>query len=230
MMSTSSHSIRLLLVDDHMLFRESLRRMLDGEQGIKVVGDYSSADAALTALAKGLTFDVALLDYDLGRAEMRDASGLDLAVEVRRLMPKAPILMVTAGMDISDLRRAIGQLHVGIFLKTEPTGELLLAIQKMARGEQWISSRVSLALLSEQVVSQTERDERGALSERESRVLQSVLEGETNKEIGVRLGMTESSVKAVLQKLFEKTGVRSRSQLVRYAIESHIDTRGARRE
>jgi DNA-binding NarL/FixJ family response regulator len=229
-MSTSSHLIRLLLVDDHMLFRESLRRMLDGEQGIKVVGDYSSAEAALTALAKGLTFDVALLDYDLGRAEMRGASGLDLAVEVRRLMPKAPILMVTAGMDISDLRRAIGQLHVGIFLKTEPTGELLLAIQKMARGEQWISSRVSLALLSEQAVSQTERDERGALSERESRVLQSVLEGETNKEIGVRLGMTESSVKAVLQKLFEKTGVRSRSQLVRYAIESHIDARGARRE
>jgi DNA-binding NarL/FixJ family response regulator len=230
MMPTSSHSIRLLLMDNHTLFRESLRRMLDGEHGIKVVGDYSSAESALSALAKGLMFDVALLDYDLGRAEMNGVSGLDLAVEVRRTMPKVPILMVTAGMDIAELRRAIGQLHVGVFLKTEPTGELLLAIQKMARGEQWISSRASLALLSDQATSQTEREERGTLSERESRVLQSVLEGETNKEIGVRLGMTESSVKAVLQKLFEKTGVRSRSQLVRYAIESHIDTRGARRE
>ncbi len=230
MMPACAHAIRLLLVDDHMLFRESLRRMLEGEQGIQVVGDYSSADGALAALSKGLTFDVALLDYDLGSGDRSGASGLDLVIEVRRAMPKVPILMVTAGMDIPDLRRAIGQLHVGIFLKTEPTGELLLAIQKMARGEQWISSRASLALFSEQAAPQTEREERGTLSDRESRVLQSVLEGETNKEIGVRLGMTESSVKAVLQKLFEKTGVRSRSQLVRYAIESHIDTRGARRE
>jgi DNA-binding NarL/FixJ family response regulator len=209
-----------------MLFRESLRRLLDGEAGIDVVGDYSSSENVLLALRRGLRFDVALLDYDLGLPERSGSSGLDLARQIRELSPDAGILMVTAGMDTTLLRHAIRQLGVGIFLKTEPTGELLLAIQKTMRGEQWISSRASLALLSEHGAQKSGSDERGDFNERESRVLQAVLEGQTNKEIGAQIGLSESAVKAVLQRLFEKTGVRSRSQLVRYAIES----RGARRE
>ncbi|WP_182276300.1 response regulator transcription factor [Granulicella sp. 5B5] len=214
------------MVDDHMLFRESLRRLLDGETGIHVVGDYSSSENVLQALRRGLRFDVALLDYDLGPPERNGSSGLDLARQIRAVSPDAGILMVTAGMDTTLLRQAIKQLGVGVFLKTEPTGELLLAIQKTMRGEQWISSRASLALLSEQVGQKSDSEERGDFNERESRVLQAVLEGKTNKEIGAQIGLSESAVKAVLQRLFEKTGVRSRSQLVRYAIES----RGARRE
>lgn len=226
MNAATRRRVRLLLVDDHMLFRESLRRLLEGEPGIEVAGDYSSADHALAELRRGLKFDVALLDYDLGPTGRSDSSGLDLARHIREMLPDAGILMVTAGMNAGVLKQAIRQLRVGIFLKTEPTGELLLAIQKTICGEQWISSRASLALLNEQAGQKSDSDELESLTERESRVLQAVLEGKTNKEIGAQMGMSESAVKAVLQRLFEKTGVRSRSQLVRYAIES----RAARRE
>ena len=155
---------------------------------------------------------------------MGAANGLHLARQIRLLRPDARLLMVTAGIDLPNLYRAVMQLNVGIFLKTEPTAELMLAIKRTAAGEQWMSSRASLGLLAAQNARATQdQKEREKLTPRESNVLQYVLEGLSNKEIGARLELTESSVKAVLQKLFEKTGVRTRSQLVRYAIEAQIE-------
>jgi DNA-binding NarL/FixJ family response regulator len=215
---------RLLLVDDHTLFRESLRRLLESEPGVKISGDFATAEDALAALREGLTFDAALIDYELQGAA--NDNGLDLVRRIRLLRPDAHVLMVTAGMGTADLVRAVTELNAGIFLKTEPTVELMLAIQRTAQGERWISSRASLALLSSHELSAVpEGRGQEQLSARESRVLRGVLEGQSNKEIGAQLEMTESSVKAVLQKLFERAGVRSRSQLVRYAIEAQIDTR-----
>jgi len=216
--------IRILLVDDHTLFREGLRRLLDGEPGVIVCGDFESAEAALAGLGRGLDFDVALVDYELTVAGGHATNGLDL--QIRALRPGAKVLFVTAGMNMADLVVAMKDLNAGIFLKTEPIAELMLAIQRTAKDERWVSSGVALALVENQqakVDQEKQRHER--LTERENLVLRAVLEGLGNKEIGVRIGMTESSVKAVLQKLFEKTGVRSRSQLVRYAIEAQIAPR-----
>ena len=214
--------IRLLLVDDHTLFRESLRRLLEGEAGVEISGDFASAEDALAALRAGLEFDAALVDYELGGSG--EGNGLDLVRKVRRLRPDARVLMVTAGMGSADLMRAVTELNTGIFLKTEPTVELMLAIQRTAKGERWISSRASLALIaSGGLPVGTGRPVAERLSARESEVLRGVLEGQSNKEIGAQLEITESSVKAVLQKLFERAGVRSRSQLVRYAIETQIE-------
>ena len=212
-------TIEILLVDDHTLFRESLRRMLNGERGFHVCGDFATAHDAMLALNNGLSFDVALLDYELTMASGATVNGLDLLVQIRASKPEARVLMVTAGMNIKDLQKTVRDLNAGIFLKTEPTAELMLAIQRTAKGERWISSGAALTILSTVGDEQSKEN----LSRRESSVLRGVLEGLSNKEIGARLGLTESSVKAVLQKLFEKTGVRSRSQLVRYAIETQID-------
>jgi DNA-binding NarL/FixJ family response regulator len=217
---------RLLLVDDHTLFRESLRRLLETEPGMKVCGDFSNAGDAMAALAKGVRFDAALIDYELSATALDQATGLDLVRQIRVEISDANILMVTAGMEADDLRRAVKELHAGVFLKTEPMAELLLAIRRTARGEQWISSRVALALMAAaETPVKTESGGRGPLNQRESQVLRGVLEGKSNKEIGADMLLSESSVKAVLQKLFEKTSVRSRSQLVRYAIETQIETR-----
>lgn len=222
-MISGDNPIRLLLVDDHTLFRESLRRLLESESGLLICGDFASAEEALVALRAGLAFDAALIDYELGEDGAEAENGLDLIRRIRLLRPQAQILMVTAGMETADLVKAVVGLNAGIFLKTEPTVELMLAIQRTAAGERWISSRASLALLSAKNYSEV-RERREQFSPRESRVLRGVLEGRSNKEIGAELDLTESSVKAVLQKLFEKSGVRSRSQLVRYAIEAQIET------
>jgi DNA-binding NarL/FixJ family response regulator len=222
---STSQPVQLLLVDDHTLFRESLRRLLESEPGVMISGDFATTEDALEALRGGLTFDAALIDYELGEQGGVQSDGLDLVRQIRLLRPDARILMVTAGMGTGELVRAVTELNAGIFLKTEPTVELMLAIQRTAQGERWISSRASLALMTSQDLSAGPERGREGLSGRESRVLRGVLEGLSNKEIGAQMEMTESAVKAVLQKLFERTGVRSRSQLVRYAIEAQMDPR-----
>ena len=219
-------TIRILLVDDHTLFREGLRRLLDGESGVTVCADFESAQSAMNAITAGLDFDIALLDYELTVSNGQSTNGLDLLRQIRAVRPAAKILFVTAGMNMADLMTALKDLNAGIFLKTEPIAELMLAIQRTAKGERWVSSGAALALVeNQQTKSGQEKKRHDELNARENLVLRGVLEGLSNKEIGARLDLTESSVKAVLQKLFEKTGVRSRSQLVRYAIESQIAPR-----
>ena len=134
--------------------------------------------------------------------------------------------MVTAGMEPAALSRTIQGLNAGIFLKSEPTVELFLAIRRTAQGEQWISSRAALALMASQTPHPESLPKHSdEMSFREMGVLKGVLEGKSNKQIGAQLDLTESLVKAVLQRLFDKTGVRSRSQLVRYALETQLEPR-----
>jgi DNA-binding NarL/FixJ family response regulator len=100
---------------------------------------------------------------------------------------------------------------------------LVEAIHKVAGGEMWLDSRAVQSLVSGATGKSGEQQTADSLTERERAVLKSVFEGLTNKEIGGRLQISESSVKAVLQQLFDKTGVRTRSQLVRIALEKHAE-------
>lgn len=212
---------RLIIVDDHTLFRESLCRFLNAEEGLQIVGHFPSAESALQSIASGLVFDVALIDYDLPSSGTGRTSGVNLCETLAAQRPDARLLMVTAGLPNAEAQKVVQDLGIGLFLKTEPIMELLLAIQRTARREQWVSSAVALSML-------TARDQRGSqsglagLTSRERAVLRSVLEGLSNKEISQRLDLSESGVKATLQRLFDFTGVRSRSQLVRIAIEQQI--------
>jgi DNA-binding NarL/FixJ family response regulator len=225
-MNQNAQRVEILLIDDHTLFREGLRRMLEGETGLGVCGDFATAESALAAMRAGLAFDVALVDYDLMEASGRRTNGLDLIEQMRALRPGVNVLIVTGGMESGELVRAVHKLNAGVFFKAEPTAELKLAILRTATGERWVSSGAALKLVAAQGADdQAVRPGHGSLTDRESRVLRGVLEGESNKEIGARLDLSESSVKAVLQRLFEKTGVRTRSQLVRYAIESQVETK-----
>jgi DNA-binding NarL/FixJ family response regulator len=213
--------MNIILIDDHTLFRESLRRMIEGNAGWAVFGDYGTAAAAFAAVENGLTFDLALIDYELDETNPRGNNGLIAATQLRCLRPGIPILMVTAGMGGRDLLRAVQEAKVGIFLKNEPSEELFLAMRRSARGELWVSSAVALSLLEHTGTSPTSPEQ--PFSVRERTVLRLVLEGLTNKEIAAQINISESLVKATLQKLFEKAGVRSRSQLVRFAIEFQPD-------
>lgn len=225
-MNQDVQHVEILLIDDHTLFREGLRRMLEGETGLGVCGDFATADKALSAVRAGLAFDVALVDYDLMEASGSRTNGLDLIEQIRMLRPGAHVLIVTGGMESGALVRALHELNAGVFFKAEPTAELKLAILRTARGEQWVSSGAALKLVTaHEVEDVASRPGHGSLTQRESRVLRGVLEGASNKEIGARLELSESTVKAVLQRLFEKTGVRTRSQLVRYAIESQVESK-----
>jgi DNA-binding NarL/FixJ family response regulator len=214
-------TIRLLLVDDHSLFRESLSRLLDSEPDFQVVAHCASTAEAVEAL-KANPIDLMLLDYDLGHD-----NGLDFIQKARGAGYPGRIFIITAGMTDAESVRALGLGVCGIFLKHSPPALLCEAIRKVMAGESWIDQRCIQSLVRA-VGAAREHTARKQLTERESAVLKGVFEGLSNKEIGASLGISEASVKSALQQLFVKTGVRTRSQLVRVALEEHASLWGSR--
>jgi DNA-binding NarL/FixJ family response regulator len=208
--------IRLLLVDDHTLFREGLARLLEAEGGLELMGNFSSIDEALKALEEDAV-DVVLLDFDLG-----DKNGLQFSRAFRERGFQGKVLMVTAGMSDADAHRVLREGAAGIFLKHSPPADLIAAIRQVARGGTWIDSS-SLKSAIGTTSARTNTPGIPTFSDREQAVLKGVFEGLTNKEIALHLGISESYVKAVLQQLFAKTAVRTRSQLVRVALERRIE-------
>jgi DNA-binding NarL/FixJ family response regulator len=207
--------IRILLVDDHGLFRESLSRLLESEPDFRIVATCARTAEALEILRRE-PVDIVLLDYDLG-----DETGLAFLDQAKAASTRARILMVTAGMTDQGTLRAFESGSSGIFLKHSPPGELVEAIHKVMRGDLWLDSRAVRSFVSGVRVKSEEQQTAESLTPRERAVLKAVFEGLSNKEIAAKLQISESSVKAALQQLFEKTGVRTRSQLVRIALEQH---------
>lgn len=206
--------IDLLILDDHSLFRVSLAKWLDTEPGFHVAAHCATAAEALEALARH-PVDVLLLDFDLGQDH-----AFPLIRKVREAGHLAKILMVTAGMPDADVVRALGLGISGIFLKHSPPALLGEAIRKVAQGETWIDQSCIQALV--QAVESRPAAKPGNMREltgREQSVLDGVCEGLSNKEIASRLGLSEASVKSAMQQLFLKASVRTRSQLVRVALE-----------
>lgn len=210
-----NNEIRLLIVDDHSLFREGLVRLLCAEPGFQVVascGHLKDAQAVLDREA----VDLVLLDYDL-----ESEQGSQFLEEAKRKGKSPRVLMVTAGMSSAGMANVMESGASGIFLKHSPPAQLAEAIRRVAEGEMWLDPRAVKPVI-EGATRGAERSKLGSLlSGREKAVLKGVLEGASNKAIAAAMHLSESSVKAVLQQLFVKTGVRTRSQLVRIALEQH---------
>ncbi len=200
-------------MDDHSLFRESLSRLLQSEPDFRIAGTCASATEALAALGRG-PIDIVLLDYDLGEEQ-----GLSFLESARKKSFAGRVLMVTAGMSDAGTLRALESGAAGIFLKHSPPAQLVEAIHKVMAGELWLDSRAVRSLVAGASGKSDEQRTSQPLTERERAVLRGVFEGFTNKEIAAKLETSEGTIKAAMQQLFDKTGVRTRSQLVRIALE-----------
>lgn len=211
----------IALIDDHALFREGLRRVLESEPHMHVVAEVATFAEGMLLFESGPEFDVALIDYQL-QGDTSGGNGLELLKVLRRNRPAVRALMLTGGLPGEALLEVLKQHRAGVFLKSEPVPELLLAIDKTLRGDISISSKVTETLLQLSSIEAPPSDSAN-FSERERMVLRLITEGLGNKEIAVHLATSESNVKAILQRLFEKTGVRSRSQLVRYVFEFNLE-------
>jgi two-component system, NarL family, nitrate/nitrite response regulator NarL len=209
-------TIRLLLVDDHALFRESVARLLQSEPGFEVVAHCASGTEALRIVTTLGEIDVVLLDLDLGQEH-----GTKVLDSLRRAGFEGKVLLVTAGVNDSELPRLIQKGISGVFLKNGSPGSLIQGIRDAMDGKVLFG----LDLLQRALKSPTIGTDVscGSLTERERLVLSFVFEGLSNKQIANRLQISESAVKASLQQLFAKTGVRTRGQLVRVALEQYQD-------
>jgi two-component system, NarL family, nitrate/nitrite response regulator NarL len=216
MSKTATKTIRILLVDDHALFRESVGRLLQAEPGLEVIAHCSSVTEALKIL-KSREIDLVLLDLDLGSER-----GADLLDNVQSLGFAGKILLVTAVVDEGDIPNLIRKGVAGIFMKHGSPELLIQGIRTAMEGRALFDQRLLKKAL-ESAGNESGQQSRSRLSERERRVLTCIFEGLPNKQIGDRLQISESAVKACLQHLFAKTGVRTRSQLVRIALEQYRD-------
>lgn len=212
-MSDSAPRIRILIVDDHALFREGLARLLGSEPDLEVTAQCASVSEGLTVIASS-PIDMVLLDVDLGNER-----GYDFLQRARGQGFGGRVLVVTAGIAESEATQFIALGAAGVFLKQHSAELLAEAIRTVVQGRVWIDQRYLTSLVGARSTSSTEQGK--GFTEREREVLRGVFHGLANKEIASGLHLSESSVKAVLQQLFHKTGVRTRSQLVRVALEQN---------
>jgi two-component system nitrate/nitrite response regulator NarL len=211
----ASQKIRLFLVDDHALFREGLLRLLSTGDEFEPVGATGDIDEALREITASAP-DVVILDYDLG-----ERTAVDVVRSLKERKFGGRILLVTAGLPDRDALTLIRSGVAGIFHKHHAPEELQRCIREVAQGRTLFEQDY----LRELIESATDQPDESApqLTQRDREILHFLLEGLANKEIASQLRISESAVKASLQSLFAKTGVRTRSQLVRIALEKYAD-------
>jgi DNA-binding NarL/FixJ family response regulator len=178
------------------------------------LADYGSR--SLRNLLQAREADVVLLDYDLG-----DEQGYRLLVDLKNRHSTMKILMVTAGMTDAATLQIMEAGASGVFLKHSDPDQLVAAIHRVANNEIWMDTGAFRSLVAARNSETVHLEIQRPLTTRQSEVLRGILDGLANKEIAWKLNASESSIKAVIQELFRKAGVRTRSQLVRIAIEKH---------
>lgn len=213
-------SIRLLLVDDHSLFRRGLAALLADEPGLEVVAQAGDASEALR-LAQQAQPDLILLDNHLPGVR-----GVDAIPDLREAAPRARIIVLTVSEDGDDLAAALRAGACGYLLKTVEREALVSSLRRAMRGESVVSPEMtgkliaafrSAAALPAPPAEPEAADE--PLSPRELDTLREIARGASNKEIARTLGIAETTVKIHVQRILRKLGLTSRVQAAVYASE-----------
>jgi DNA-binding NarL/FixJ family response regulator len=216
-MSLPPRKWRVVLVDDHTLFRDGLRTILQLEDDIEVIADVESAED-LVELVWQTKPDLVLLDIC-----MPQGNGLDAVPAVVRINPETRVLVLTASDEQAEHVRALMLGAKGVVLKDSARQTLMQAIRTVCRGGFWIDPRMRRS-----VVGEAAQDEAvgghgvrgsGGLTDRELEIIRLVASGQKNREVSAALAISERTVKAHLQNIFQKLGVRDRVALVMYALQ-----------
>jgi DNA-binding NarL/FixJ family response regulator len=216
MHKTAEQTLHILLLDDHALFRESVSRLLSVEPGFEITAHCGTIDEALQVMRRK-SIDLVLLDFDLGGRDGREFLRL-----ARDQGFEGKVLVVTAGVDNAVISELVRSGISGVFRKHDSAALLAQGIRDVMAGKVWLDqTQLQTAFRTESATVPLSATRR--FTEREQQVLSAVFEGLANKEIAARIGVSEGSVKSTLQQLFSKTGVRTRSQLVRIVLEQYRD-------
>jgi DNA-binding NarL/FixJ family response regulator len=219
--TTERQVLRVLIVDDHALFRRGLQMVLQQEEDIEVVGEAADGAEAIEQAVE-LMPDVVLMDV-----RMPKRSGIEATQQIRDSLPHAKILMLTISDEEQDLYEAIKAGASGYLLKEISIEEVADAIRSVWAGQSRISPSMASKLLSEFAAMSKRADERQQvpaprLTEREMEVLRLVAQGLNNRDIAGQLFISENTVKNHIRNILEKLHLHSRMEAVVYAVREKL--------
>ena len=218
-MAMDSERISVLIADDHRLFREALRAVLERE--CNVVGEAASGEEAL-ALAARMRPDIVLLDVG-----MPGVGGLNAAHRLAKQAPASKVVILSRHDDEEYVYEAMVEAGAaGYLVKTDATAELLSALRAVAAGRRYLSAAVAPAVLARLKNMRGTAAGRGAgsvkLTRREREVLSLIGEGATSKDIAARLGISPKTAQVHRDNLKQKLKAKSTAAIVRYAIKHKL--------
>ena len=216
-----SERLRVLVCDDHALFRRGLQMVLDQEEDLELVGEASDGVEVVTK-AQELMPDVILMDV-----RMPKRSGIEAASDIKEVLPHVKILMLTISDEEADLYEAIKAGASGYLLKEIPIEEVADAIRSVWAGQSRISPSMASKLLTEFAAmskASAEKPQMPAprLTEREMEVLRLVAQGLNNRDIAKKLFISENTVKNHIRNILEKLHLHSRMEAVVYAVREKM--------
>jgi len=213
-------SIRVLIADDHPIFRKGLRTLLEAESGFAVVGEAGGGEEAVR-LSQQLQPDILLLDL-----AMPGVSGMDALAELSAAPTPVRIILLTAAIEKAEIVKALQLGAAGVVLKSAPTDLLFKSIRSVIAGQHWIG-RDAVTDLVQALRAQLEPPEKPArerfrLTPRELEITSAVVSGLSNKEIARKFSLSEDTVKHHLTNIFDKMGASNRLELALFAVHHRL--------
>ena len=210
-------AVKILLVDDHKMFRQGLCSLLEEQSGMEVVGEAEDGATAIR-LARELKPDIIVMDVD-----MPGMNGIDAA---RRILPEMPNIKIVALSTYLKKAFIIEMLRVGAsgyILKEQAFDELLLAFKTIMSGETYLSSKVASVIVDDYVQSQNGKHTfKLSLTEREREIIKLLAEGKPSKEIALLLNVSVKTVDACRRQIMQKLNFNSFAELLKYAIRDGL--------
>ncbi len=208
---------RILIADDHGLFREGLRKILAAKCEIEVVGEAADSREVLNLFhilaSKDRTPQILILDIS-----MPGLPGIEIIQDLKATYPEVKILMLTMHKDKEHFYRSVSAGADGYLIKDVPETELFSAIDKIKQGKKYVSSCISKEL-TESLDSIWDSFQKPPLTPRELEVLRLIADGKSNKEIGVLLSISVHTVENHRANIMNKLGLRSTASLTKYVID-----------
>jgi len=206
---------RILLVDDHEVVRDGVRRILDKQPGATTFGEAGTAPEALE-LVREQDWDVVLLDISLGGRD-----GLEVLKEIKQLRPRLPVLILSMHSEELFARRALKAGAAGYVTKGSPRAELAQAVDEVIKGGVYVSPTLAEKLVLD-LREGTDRPPHETLSDREFEVLRLIASGKTVGEIADILSLSAGTISTYRARILEKMGMKTNAELTHYAIQNKL--------
>lgn len=209
--------IKVLVTDDHQIIVDGLKSLLNNTADFKVIGEANNGREALKII-ENVEVDVVLMDID-----MPVMNGIETLKEIRRRRLEVKVIILSMHHEAGMIKSLIDLGAMGYLLKSSPQEELVAAIRKVAAGQQYFSTQVTLSLLNKpQNSNNVESGSAGLLTERETEIIKLIAEGFSNKEIGAKLFISHRTVDTHRTNLMKKIQVENIAGLISYAIKNGI--------